>query len=139
MFRSLVTFVLLFICQSANAWQWVVVQAPAKPDAYQNWLKQPGVTTGGQVKEPAIVQEFLTAQDCPNGQCNRQPVRSAVKAVLPPYGQPTLAAPDCTCANCQCGKSVAMQSVMVRQYAGPVRRVTGRLFSGRLFGRLRCR
>jgi hypothetical protein len=85
------------------------------------------------VKEPAAkvqptVKESLTVQgDCPDGRCplQRKQPTLAPQAIEPVQPRPVL-------------RSV-IKPVQRVASAQPVRRVAGRLFSGRLFSRLRCR
>jgi hypothetical protein len=95
---------------------------PAKTLTPAMPLKNAGVDFNPTIRESLTVQS-----DCPDGRCplQRKQPTLAPQAIEPVQPRPVL-------------RSV-MQPVQRVAQAKPVRRMAGRLFSGRLFSRLRCR
>lgn len=82
---------------------------------------------------PEVVQgaAMPLVQSCPDGRCPLLPKLGSSQKPPMKSNTPTLAPPDCTCANCQCRKAPAMRSVMKQ----PVRTVVRWRPFQRLFGR----
>lgn len=79
---------------------------------------------------PATSADGPALSDCPDGRCPLLPRKSQQPTPAPQVQEPAPARPVL--------RSV-MKPVQRLAQAQPVRRVAGRLFSGRLFSRLRCR